>query len=43
MKEQSDKFIVWFSCGAASAVAAYMTIKEYGKENVKVVPEGDKV
>jgi peroxiredoxin len=30
--------IVWFSCGAASAVAAKLTIEEYGKENnVRVV------
>lgn len=28
---------VWFSCGAASAVAAKMTIDKYGKENVRVV------
>jgi len=29
--------VVWFSCGAASAVAAKMTIDKYGKENVRVV------
>lgn len=28
---------VWFSCGAASAVAAKMTIDKYGKENVRVI------
>lgn len=28
---------VWFSCGAASAVAAKMTIEKYGKENVRVI------
>ncbi len=28
---------VWFSCGAASAVAAKMTVQKYGKENVRVV------
>lgn len=29
--------VVWFSCGAASAVAAKLTIERYGKENVRVV------
>lgn len=28
---------VWFSCGAASAVAAKMTIEKYGRENVRVI------
>lgn len=28
---------VWFSCGAASAVAAKMTIEKYGAENVRVI------
>lgn len=28
---------VWFSCGAASAVAAKMTIDKYGKENVRII------
>lgn len=28
---------VWFSCGAASAVAAKLTIEKYGAENVRVV------
>lgn len=29
--------VVWFSCGAASAVAAKLTIDLYGKESVRVV------
>lgn len=28
---------VWFSCGAASAVAAKLTIEKYGAENVRIV------
>jgi hypothetical protein len=28
---------VWFSCGAASAAAARLTIDKYGRENVRVV------
>ena len=26
--------VVWFSCGAASAVAAKKTIEKYGKDNI---------
>lgn len=29
--------VVWFSCGAASAIAAKLTLEKYGKENVRVV------
>lgn len=29
--------IVWFSCGAASAVAARMAVEKYGAENIHVV------
>lgn len=29
--------VVWFSCGAASAAAAKLTIDKFGKENVRVV------
>ena len=29
--------VVWFSCGAASAVAAKITIDKYGKDRVRVV------
>lgn len=29
--------VVWFSCGAASAVAAKLTVDKYGRENVRVV------
>lgn len=37
MKE-GDTIAVWFSCGAASAVAAKKTIEEYGKDfNVRVI------
>jgi hypothetical protein len=32
-----ENIVIWFSCGAASAVAAYKTIEKYGKENVTVV------
>ena len=29
---------VWFSCGAASAVATYFTLKKYGNNNrIRVV------
>jgi hypothetical protein len=36
--EQGDTIVVWFSCGAASAVAAYETIRLYGdKCTVRVV------
>ena len=31
------KIVVWFSCGAASAVAAKLTIDKYGHENVSIV------
>ena len=32
-----DKIVVWFSCGAASAVAAKITLDKYGKDRVRVV------
>lgn len=32
-----DKITVWFSCGAASAVAAKLTLDNYGRERVRVV------
>lgn len=28
--KKGDSITVWFSCGAASAVAAYLTIEKYG-------------
>ncbi|UXA48490.1 hypothetical protein M0D44_19810 [Xanthomonas prunicola] len=31
------KIVVWFSCGAASAVAAKLTIDQFGADNVHVV------
>ncbi len=31
-----DRVLVWFSCGAASTVAAYYTIAEYGRKNVEL-------
>lgn len=34
---KNKKIVVWFSCGAASAVAAKLTINLYGKENTVVV------
>ena len=38
MVKPGDNIVVWFSCGAASAVAAKMTVLKYGKEcNVFVV------
>lgn len=30
---QGKEIVVWFSCGAASAVAAKLTIEKYGKDN----------
>lgn len=33
MKLRDKTIVVWFSCGAASAVAAKLTIEKYGKEN----------
>ena len=35
MKDQ--KIVVWFSCGAASAVAAKLTIEKYGKDNEVII------
>lgn len=38
MVNDGDTIAVWFSCGAASAVAAYLTICKYGrKKNVRIV------
>jgi hypothetical protein len=34
---KGQKIVVWFSCGAASAVAAKMTIEKYGKDNEVIV------
>jgi len=31
------KYIAWFSCGAPSTVAAMLAIREFGKENVRVI------
>ncbi len=36
-KMENKKIAVWFSCGAASAVAAKKTIEKYGKENEIIV------
>lgn len=33
----SQKYISWFSCGAASATATKLAITEYGKKNVRVI------
>lgn len=36
--QKNDTIVVWFSCGAASAVAAYLTLKKYGDRcNVRLV------
>lgn len=36
--QPNSGIVVWFSCGAASAVAAYETLKRYGKSNsIRVV------
>lgn len=32
-----DEIVVWFSCGAASAIAAKMTVDHYGKDRVRLV------
>ena len=32
-----QKYIVWFSCGAASTVALFLSIREFGKENIKAI------
>lgn len=38
IKMNDKTIVVWFSCGAASAVAAKLTIEKYGKENtIKLV------
>lgn len=33
----SDRVVVWFSCGATSAVAAWLAAKEWGKKNLRIV------
>lgn len=35
--DKMARVVVWFSCGAASAVAAKLTIEQFGRENVRVV------
>lgn len=37
MEIKGQKIVVWFSCGAASAVAAKLTIEKYGKDNQVIV------
>lgn len=37
MEIKGKKIVVWFSCGAASAVAAKLTIEKYGKENEVII------
>lgn len=37
MARVGQKYISWFSCGAPSAVAAMLAIREFGKENVRVI------
>lgn len=37
MAQVSDRILVWFSCGAPSAVAAKLAISDYGHERVQVV------
>lgn len=37
MIEEEPRVLAWFSCGAASAVAAWLAILKYGKERVHVV------
>lgn len=32
-----DQIVVWFSCGAASAVAAKLTLDEFGSDRVRIV------
>lgn len=34
---KGQKIVVWFSCGAASAVAAKITIDKYGKDNEVII------
>ena len=36
-KKERKMIVCWFSCGAASACAAKLTIEKYGKENVRLV------
>jgi len=33
-----DRVIVWFSCGAASAIALQLALEKYPRENYDVVP-----
>jgi 3'-phosphoadenosine 5'-phosphosulfate sulfotransferase (PAPS reductase)/FAD synthetase len=35
--ERRGRIVVWFSCGAASAVAGYQAIAKYGKDTVTLV------
>lgn len=32
-----DTIVIWFSCGAASAAAAYLAIKNYPNSNVRII------
>ena len=33
----TNRYISWFSCGAASAVATHLALKDYGADNVEIV------
>lgn len=35
--KDGDTIVVWFSCGAASAAAAYLTIKNYPNSKVRII------
>lgn len=37
IKDTGQKVLVWFSCGAASAVAAKLALAKYGHERVEIV------
>jgi hypothetical protein len=34
---EGKRIVVWFSCGAASAVAAKLTVEKYGKDNEVII------
>lgn len=34
---ENDKILSWFSCGATSAMATYLTMRDYPRENIEIL------